>query len=218
MSSYRVVLIHGYNKTEKDMHTLGEYLAELDYKVEYLNLPLLFEEIEHSVSHLKEFLFSLQRSGVNKREEIILIGHSTGGLVIRGALSDKRIRRIVDKVVLVACPNLGCKLADLAKKYLPFMGKIFKTLKSLERENIENLNVYKGRGVDIAAIAGSESNLFLGRFLNDKNDGRIEVDEVMMGGLKDFLILPLGHKEIHKRIGTATYINNFIKRSSFYVD
>ncbi len=218
MSSYRVILVHGYNKTEKDMHILGEYLSEGGYKVEYLNLPLLFKDIEHSIAALKEFLFDLQRSGVNKREEIILIGHSSGGLVIRGALSDKRIRKVVDKVVLIACPNQGCKLADYAKKYLPFMRHIFKTLKSLESENIEKLNIYKGRNVDIAAIAGSESNLFLGRFLNDKNDGRIEVEEVMMTGLKDFLVLPLGHKEIHKRIGTATYINNFIKRSSFYVD
>lgn len=218
MSSYRIILIHGYNKNEKDMEVLGNYLVEMGYKVEYLNLPLLFKEIDYSIAHLKDFLFDLQRSGVNKREEIILIGHSSGGLVIRGAINDKRVRRIVDKVILIACPNQGCKLADYAKKYLPFMRRIFKTLKSLESDNINKLNVYKGRMIDIAAIAGSEPNLFLGRFLDEKNDGRVEVDEVMMNGLKDFLILPLGHKEIHKRIGTATYINNFIKRSSFYED
>ena len=218
MNDYRVILLHGYNKNEKDMYPLGELLKEEGCIVEYLNMPLTFGKLEDSVNLLKELLCDLKNSGVSQRDEIILIGHSVGGLVIRAALVDKRMRRVVDRVVLISTPNNGCKLVDNLCRYLPLFNLIFKPLKSLEKKNFENLRLYSGKDIEVAAIAGSEPEMFLGRFLDDKNDGRIEVEEVKMKKLKDFLVLPLNHKEIHHRLGTANYIMNFIKRGSFRAD
>lgn len=218
MNDYRVILLHGFNKSEKDMHPLGELLEEEGCIVEYLSMPLTFGRIEESVNLLKELLYDLKNTGVSQRDEIILIGHSIGGLVIRAALIDKRMRRVVDRVVLIATPNTGYKLLDKFGKYLPLFTQVFKPLKSLEKKNFENLKLYSGKDIEVAAIAGSEPEMFLGRFLDDKNDGRVEVEEVRMKKLKDFLVLPLNHKEIHHRLGTAKYIMNFIKRGSFRAD
>lgn len=218
MSDYRVILLHGYNKDERDMYPLGELLEEEGFVVDYLNMPLTFGNMEESVYLLKELLCDLKNSGISQRDEIILIGHSVGGLVIRAALADRRMRRVVDRVVLISTPNNGCKLADMAGKYLPFLKKIYKPLKSLERKKFEELRLYSGKDIEVAAIAGSEPEMFLGRFLAEKNDGRVEVEEVKVKNLKDFLVLPLNHKAIHKKLGTAKYIANFIKRGSFRAD
>ena len=125
---------------------------------------------------------------------------------------------MVLRVVLISTPNNGCKLADIAGRYLPFLKKIYKPLKSLEEKKFNELRLYSGKDIEVAAIAGSEPEMFLGRFLAEKNDGRVEVEEVKVKNLKDFLVLPLNHKEIHKRLGTAKYIANFIKRGSFRAD
>lgn len=218
MNDYRVILLHGYNKDERDMYPLGELLEEEGFVVEYLNMPLTNSNMEESVHLLKELLCGLKNSGISQKDEIVLIGHSMGGLVIRAALADRRMRKIVDRVVLISTPNNGCRLADLAGRYIPFLKNIYKPLKSLEKKRFEQLKLYSGRDIEVAAIAGSEPELFLGRFLDEKSDGRIEVDEVKMKNLKDFLVLPLNHKEIHKRYGTAKYIANFIKRGSFRAD
>lgn len=215
MNNIRVILLHGYNKDESDMYSLGEVLEDEGYLVDYLNMPLTYNNIEESISMLKDLLLGLKGSGVDRRDEIILIGHSMGGLVIRGALAEKRIRKIVDKVVLISTPNNGSKLARTAYRYLPFFPKIFKPLKIFIDNHIE---LYTGKDVEIGAIAGSEPELFLGRFLDEMSDGRVEVEEVKMKKLKDFIVLPLNHKDIHQKYGTARYISNFIKRSSFKTD
>lgn len=218
MNDYRVILLHGYNKDKKDMYPLGELLEEEGFIVDYLDMPLTYGEFSESVNMLKELLLELKSSGISQKDEIVLIGHSMGGLVIRAALSDRRMRKIVDRVVLICTPNNGHRLANLGDRYLPFLKNIYKPLKVLVKKGFEELKLYSGKDIEVAAIAGSEPELFLGRFLDEKSDGRVEVEEVKMKNLKDFLVLPLNHKEIHKRFGTAKYIANFIKRGSFRID
>ena len=76
--SFRVVLIHGFNKSYRDMRPLQENLELLGYKVENLNFPLTFPDIKYSVSMLKDFLLDLKYGGLNEKEEIILIGYGLG--------------------------------------------------------------------------------------------------------------------------------------------
>ena len=83
MNDYRVILLHGYNKDEKDMYPLGELLEEEGFLVEYLNMPLTKNDMQESVDMLKGLLCGLKNSGINQKDEIVLIGHSVGGLVIR---------------------------------------------------------------------------------------------------------------------------------------
>ncbi len=218
MNDYRIILIHGYNKDHRDMFPLGKYLEDEGFLVEYLNLPLTFTNLDVSINMLKKVLSDIRSSGVNQKDEIVLIGHSLGGIVIRGALADKRMRRIVDRVVLIASPNNGSKLVRRLDRVFPFFKYIFKPLKSLTKANFKNLRLYTGKEVEIATIAGSEPELFLGRFLDDMSDGRIDLKEALLKKTKDSLTIPLNHKEIHKREGTARYIINFIKTGNFVVD
>ncbi|MGO0062789.1 alpha/beta fold hydrolase [Brevibacillus fluminis] len=209
----KAILIHGFNKSKSDMKSLEDHLERQQLECISVNLPLTFEKIEHC-AFIFEGIFEKIIQEMNGEGKISLIGHSSGGLVIRKFLSDTRFLLNVHKCVLIATPNNGTKLADYADKFSKPYTRIYKTLQSLRTKNIEALNL-KDTEVDIGAIAGNKSDLLLGKLLNYPNDGRVEVDSVYYKGLKDFVVLPYGHKDIHYQRETADLIVNFIKNGKF---
>lgn len=210
----KVVLLHGYNKNKKDMYVLRDNLADLNYDVKLAELPLLFRSVKYCTDifaeELKEIIADL-----NCREKLSLVGHSTGGIVIRKAIKDPQIKPYIDRCVLISTPHRGSKLADKAAKISKIFVNIFKPVKSITTENIKDMNLKIPPNIEIGAIAGSKSNLFLGRLLRKKNDGRIRVNSVRYEDLKDFKVLPYGHKEIHYKLETAQLIDKFLREGSF---
>ena len=210
----KVVLVHGYFKTEKDMFALKSELEKADFEVITINLPLTFNKLKSVLTLFKSEVGKIFAE--SKREEKIhFVGHSTGGILIRRYLAVTEYKNKIGRIVLIAAPNRGSRLAYFAKKYFRPFTDIFKTLSSIEIENIKRLELAAGEEFEIAAIAGSKSNLFLGRFLTKENDGRIRVESVKFSGLKDFVVLPYGHKDIHFQEETAQLVAKFLKFGNF---
>ncbi|MGM0603850.1 MAG: esterase/lipase family protein [Bacillota bacterium] len=209
----KVILIHGYNKNKNDMVVLKNNLEELNYQVYLVDLPLTFKPLEESVEILKQQIDDLL-SDVNNEEEINFAAHSTGGLVVRRLIADGELNHRINRCVLIASPNKGSRLSQMSAK-LPFFNKIFKTADSIKPKNVKKMDLKSSKEIEIGAAAGVRSNLLLGKFLNSKNDGRIRVDSVKYEGLKDFIELPYGHKEIHYRKETAELIDNFLRTGKF---
>jgi pimeloyl-ACP methyl ester carboxylesterase len=209
-----VVLAHGYNKGPTDMATLEKNLTELGFQVIVLDLPLTFSEIKKAsavfTTNLNQIISDLEED-----EIIHLVGHSTGGLVIRYFLTTAENIDQIGRCVLIATPNQGSQLATIADKTVPLFTKIFKTLRSLKPQNLEQLNLEMRAEVELGAIAGDKSNLLLGNLLKQANDGRISVESVNYSGLKAFIVVSYGHKEIHYQSETAKLVANFIKHGSF---
>lgn len=212
---HKVILLHGFNKNKSDMEVLKSNLLLHNLECILIDLPLTFKKIEYSASIFEGIFENIIRD-INDEEKISLVGHSSGGLVIRKFLSDTKHLKRVHKCILIATPNHGSKLADFACKVSKTYVKIFKTLGSLQTENINNLQLQK-TVIDIGAIAGNYNNLLLGKLLQNENDGRVEVHSVFYDELKDFIVVPYGHKEIHYKFETANLINNFIKYSEFII-
>lgn len=209
----KVVLIHGFNKNKRDMKVLESNLSKRQFQCISVNLPLTYEKIEHCAFRFEE-IFERIIKDMNSEEKISLIGHSSGGLVIRKFLSETKFLQNVHRCVLIATPNQGTKLADHADRVSKTFTRVFKTLHSLHTKNIELLKL-KETHIEIGAIAGNKSDLLLGKLLKNANDGRVEVESVFYKGLKDFIILPYGHKEIHYQKETADLIMNFILHGTF---
>lgn len=210
----KVILIHGYFKTEKDMFVLKSNLEKHDFEVYTINLPLTFKTTKNILPIFKRE-FNQIAADLAAGEKIDLVGHSTGGILIRQFLTLTEYPEKVGRVVLIAAPNQGSKLASLTKKYFKPFIKIFKTLRSIEIENLNNLNLADGSDFEMAAIAGNKSNLLLGKLLIKENDGRIRVESVKIPDLKDFAVLPFGHKDIHYQEQTAALVIKFLKFGSF---
>lgn len=210
----KVILIHGYFRNYKDMIDLKKNLEILGYEGILINLPLTFKNIEYATSIFEEKVNKII-SNLKKDEKISFVGHSTGGLVIRLFLSNTKYINKINRCILIATPNEGSQLADIASKLSRIFINIFKTLRSLKCKNVEKLDLIHRDKIEIGAIAGKRSNLILGKLIKKDNDGRVEVSSVVYEGLKDFIIIPYNHIEIHHKFKVAKLVDNFLKNGSF---
>lgn len=209
--SFRVILVHGFNGSYRDMEFLKENLENFGYNVENLNFPLTFPEINHSVSILKEYLLDLKGSGLIEREEIILIGYGLGGKIIEICLKDEELKGVVDKIILIATPLKDSVIHRRIKRVFPLLDKVFKPLKILRKKYDFKID----ENIEVGIIIGTEGYGIFQKWLGEYNDGVLSMKECRYNKAKDTLTIPLIHKEIHKRIGTAKYINNFIAKGYF---
>lgn len=208
------VLVHGYNKNKKDMYTLGSNLEKLGHRCIIVDLPLTYKEIDCALSVFEKNIEKIL-NGLRENEKMNLIGHSTGGLVIRKFLLNTKYIDRINSCVLIATPNNGSELADIVAKRFKLFTSTYKTLKSLRTEYVKKIGFIKNDKIKVGAIAGNKSRLLIGRFLSGDNDGRIKTSSVHHEGLSDIIILPYGHKEIHYKWDTAKLVDAFIEKGKF---
>jgi len=172
-----VVLVHGFNRDKKDMFALSNNLQHMGYNVFTANLPILFKSLEECSGLFKEQLTEISQC-LTASQKIHLVGHSMGGLVIRSVLS-KDFRINLGRCVLIAPPNKGTKLADMAKAICRYSIEIFKPLKSLINGgvSIPPSRLYRP---ETGVIAGSKNNLLLGVFLSKASDGKVEIESAKL--------------------------------------
>ena len=213
--SYRIVLIHGFHRSYKDMEPLEQNLKSLGYKVENLNFPLTFPDIKFSKEMLKKFLLDLKYGGMIEKEEIVLIGYGLGGKLIEETLRDEEVDGIVDKIILIAAPLRDSVVHRRLKRVFPLLDTIFKPLRVLGKGKKFEV---KNPKIEIGVIIGTETEGIFSSWLGEFNDGLLNSKECMLDSAKDTLLIPLVHEEIHKKMGTAKYINNFISKGRFRID
>ena len=206
----KVILVHGFYRDKKDFFSMKKDLENWGYECLVPTLPLTYQEFCRSTVVLKEVI----QKHTQPDERIHLVGHSTGGLVIRHLLMDEDIVRQVGRAVLIATPNRGSYLATLAGRMKWYVSR-FRTLKSLDRAYIDQLNIEAPNGVEIGAIAGTKSKGLLGRLIREENDGKVELSSVPMDEFKDFIILPYHHLEIHHKERTANFVKQFLENGHF---
>lgn len=213
--SYRIVLIHGFHRSYKDMEPLEQNLKSLGYKVENLNFPLTFPDIKFSKEMLKKFLLDLKYGGMIEKEEIVLIGYGLGGKLIEETLKDEEVDGIVDKIILIAAPLRDSVVHRRLKRVFPLLDTIFKPLRVLGKGKKFEV---KNPKIEIGVIIGTETEGIFSSWLGEFNDGLLNSKECMLDSAKDTLLIPLVHEEIHKKMGTAKYITNFISKGRFRID
>ncbi|MBS4539049.1 alpha/beta hydrolase [Clostridium sp. D2Q-11] len=215
MDRHKIVLVHGYFRTSRDMKKMKGYLVDLGYDAICVGLPLTFSEIDNGLSKFS-LLFEDIVKKLDKKEKISMVGHSTGGLVIRKfLLENSQYINYVDKCILISTPNNGSEIADIVNTYLKVFPRVFRTIKSLVSDKVAEIDSLSDKDIKIGGIAGNKSNLITSRLLSDISDGRVTVASVKHEDLDDFVILPYNHTEIHHRKETAEYIHNFIQNDRF---
>lgn len=197
------------------MEPLEQNLKSLGYKVENLNFPLTFPDIKFSKEMLKKFLLDLKYGGMIEKEEIVLIGYGLGGKLIEETLKDEEVDGIVDKIILIAAPLRDSVVHRRLKRVFPLLDTIFKPLRVLGKGKKFEV---KNPKIEIGIIIGTETEGIFSRWLGEFNDGLLNSKECMLDSAKDTLLIPLVHDEIHKKMGTAKYINNFISKGRFRID
>ncbi len=114
MSGKAVILIHGVVRSSKSFAPMRTKLEQAGYRVVGFDYPSTRVSITKSAAYLEQVIQSLH--GV---EEIHLVVHSMGGLVVRAYLErphapDPKIQGMV----MLGVPNQGAKMANILQKNL----------------------------------------------------------------------------------------------------
>ncbi len=212
--NFRVILIHGFHQSYRDMIPLQENLERLGYRVENLNFPLTFPNIKFSQEMLRDFLLDLKYSGLSEKEEIVLIGYDLGGKLIESTLRDESVKGIVDKIILIGAPLKDSVIHRRLKRVFPILDKIFKPLAMLDKKSTFELD----ENIEVGVIIGTEPYGVFSRWLGEYSDGVVNYKECLYTKAKEVLKIPLIHKELPKKMGVAKYVNNFISKGKFRVE
>ncbi|MGM0420314.1 MAG: alpha/beta fold hydrolase [Bacillota bacterium] len=212
--NHKIILVHGYYQDAADMLELKRNLEDQGFTGLLADLPLKFQSITQATDVFAEQVTEVIAE-MDSDEKLSLVGHSTGGLVIRKYLAEPENRRDIHRAVLIATPNQGSSLVEMGGGLADAVAEIYTTLGSLEPDQVKNLELFESGEVEVGAIAGNISFGILGSLLDEENDGRVKVSSVKYEGLKDFIVVPYSHKDIHYQVETAELVAEFIKNGKF---
>lgn len=195
-----VVLLHGLAAPCWSMYLLGRHLEKHGgyeaFVVDYASLRSTIDEQARSLANVIRSLEGI--------EEINLVGHSLGNIVIRRYLAgdttpahpwhaDPRIARIV----MIAPPNHGSSQATRLSG-----NSLFKTVFGESGQqlgvNWEDLEKRLATpGAEFGIIAGGCGNrLGFDPFMSGDDDGRITVETTRLAGASDFVVVTALHELI----------------------
>jgi pimeloyl-ACP methyl ester carboxylesterase len=195
-----VVLLHGLGAPCWSMYLLGRYLEKHGgyeaFAVDYASLRSTVDDQARSLASVIESLQGI--------EEINLVGHSLGNIIIRRYLAgDKasahpwRADRRIARIVMIAPPNHGSSQAThLADNFL---------FKAVFGESGRQLGVawddlekrLATPDVEFGIIAGGCGNrIGFDPFMPGDDDGRITVQTTRLAGASDFVVVPALHELI----------------------
>jgi pimeloyl-ACP methyl ester carboxylesterase len=205
MSGPGVILLHGIIRSSKSIYRLGDELKAggfTPFCFDYPSTQITIEEAAESLHNVIE-----QLDGI---EELHLVGHSMGGLVIRAYFAkhrDPRIRR----VVMLGTPNQGAELADLLKQNLLYRTVFGPAGRQLVTEPEGTIPTLPVPPVEFAVIAGARGNdSGWNPLVPGDDDGTVAVARTKLGGAVDFGTAPVLHHALLSSPTVARQVRRFL--------
>jgi pimeloyl-ACP methyl ester carboxylesterase len=207
-ASKHIVLVHGLWNRGWTMAAMAKRLKTHGHEVVVFSYPTRADSLEGHADNLHAFL-----SGINT-DELHLVGHSMGGLVILNMLS-----RFDDlppgRIVLIGTPVKGSSVVKRLEK-LPGRDLMF----GKARETLLRGFQQSPAGRETGIISGTRS-MGLGRITGqhgEPNDGTVTVAETRLDGLTDSIELRVSHSEMLISAKVVEQIEEFLLRGKFKKD
>jgi alpha-beta hydrolase superfamily lysophospholipase len=140
-----------------------------------------------------------------------VVTHSMGGLVARAAL---RHSPPVRRIVMLAPPNRGARMAATARRILPVHHLGWDPLAPLQPGAPDALP--DGRHVEIGVLTGGRGHKHgYNPLLGEDNDGKVRTDEARLEGAADFLVLPAHHTLVMAWPSVLDHVVHFLREGRF---
>jgi pimeloyl-ACP methyl ester carboxylesterase len=125
--------------------------------------------------------------------QIYFVTHSLGGILVREYLAHRPVPGL-QKVVMLGPPNRGSGRADYAESLFLLQTLLPQAVAQLGT-SAESVPLRLGRvNFQLGVIAGTRNHLpFLPGQPPGPSDGTVAVDETIVSGMTDFLVLPVSH-------------------------
>lgn len=184
------VLLHGLGRSSYSMLSIQNALNKSGFKVINDSYPSRNGGIEHL--SLKAIEHGIEQCHVNA--DIYFVTHSMGGILLRYYLKQNTITNL-QKVVMLAPPNQGSKLADIYSdiKLVNILGG--PALSQLSIKDEKSLPKQLGRvSFELGIIAGDRTiNPILSLILPGADDGKVAVKSTVVEGMTDHIVLHTTH-------------------------
>jgi pimeloyl-ACP methyl ester carboxylesterase len=184
-----VVLLHGLGRTPRSMRRLERSLAASGYDTLNVGYPSFSARVEDLARLVAERIAARRpRGGAADGARLHLVGHSLGGILIRWLIANRPPSGLA-RVVLLAAPNQGSRLADAVAPWLSWLMRPLPDLTTDETNAAHTLAAPEG--VPIGVIAGSW-------------DWTVPVARAGLPGAADFVVARSGHmflpdvREVHE--------------------
>ncbi|MBA2669673.1 MAG: alpha/beta fold hydrolase [Gemmatimonadetes bacterium] len=198
-----VVLVHGMGRTSLSMLPLSWSLKRAGYDVMnwgYSSTCCGIAELGSQLQHdLREELE--ERGGEPPR--VHFVGHSLGNIIIRWVLAHEPVSETTGRVVMLAPPNQGSRVAD---QLSPSLGWLLKPLSELRSEPMRTSTaLLLPEPVFVGVIAG-------------RYDGKVTVDETRMDGMDGHVVVAGAHSFLMFRSDVKQLIVDFLRDGVFLTD
>lgn len=193
--THQVVVLHGLGRSSRSMKKLAKALSRRGYRVFNLN----YKGITGSYNSILSELHSELESLIDPTKIVHFVGHSFGGILIRGILV-KETNWTFGRAVMLGTPNKGTETAKYISRHAIFKWFTPKVAKELTPDShlIQSL---AEPTIETGIIAGSQQFSYLVPVTwfykkatnNAAGDGVVEIINTQCSNMSDFLELPLHH-------------------------
>jgi triacylglycerol lipase len=195
-----VVLVHGMGRTPLSMLPLSWTLKRAGYDVMNWGYSSICCGIAELGSQLQQDLREELEERDGQPPRVHFVGHSLGNIIIRWVLAQEQISETTGRVVMLAPPNQGSRVAD---QLAPSLGWLLKPLPELRSEPMRTSGaLLLPEPVFVGVIAG--------RF-----DGKVSIDETRLDGMDGHVVVGGAHSFLMFRSDVRRLIVDFLREGAF---
>lgn len=194
-----VVLLHGFLRTALSMKRIADSLVDSGYIVINLDYPSREKTIENLADNFLQKVITEQCP--DKTKKIHFVTHSMGGIIVRYFLAKNELKNL-GRVVMLAPPNNGSKVADFLAKYPYLESLLGPALPQLQTEDRGLAWQLPPPNYEVGIIAA-------------KFDKKVSTESAKLENMKDFLITPNTHTTITISNKAIQSTINFLNHGKF---
>lgn len=205
MKGRAVILVHGIVRSSKSFGSLKSALEADGAQVFGFDYPSTRVDIHQSAAFLHQVIESLE--GI---EEIDLVVHSMGGLVVRAYLQEHRDARL-RRMVMLGVPNSGARLASMLQD-----NPVYRTVYGPAGQQL----VDDPQGVatslptpdfEFAVIAGARGQAQgYNPLIPGDDDGTVSVESTRLPGASDFMTVRATHSFLMSHVDVIAATRSFL--------
>lgn len=217
VTDQQVILLHGLGRSPRSMQKIEKALTLQGYRVLNIGYSRNAKNVEQIITQLLEKI----TPWIDVSLPVNFVGHSFGGIIIRGILA-KNFDWNFGRCVMLGSPNKGSGIAsymvshNILKYFTP---EVTKEL-TLESELIRNL---PEPSIETGIIAGSKNyspivpvSWFYKTATGDvPGDGVVELSNTPCSTMSDFIVLPLHHSFMMWDSQLIEQIIHFLQNAHF---